>query len=1036
MFDFVKNEHEILKFWNDHDVFHAMREKVKNSAETYRTLDGPITANAPMGVHHAWGRTLKDALIKYNVMRGRKTHFQNGFDAQGMWVEVEVEKHLGLRDKKAIAEYGLAQFTEKCIERVNHFAKVQTEQSIRLGQIMDWGNSYFTNSDHNIECIWNFLKVCHERGMLTRSHKAMAWCPRCGTSLSEHEMHGSYRELKHNAVFIKAKFTKFADNKLPAYLLVWTTTPWTLSSNVAVAVNPKHKYLSVEVDGEILVVGKEALRVIKKHGTIVKEFYGSDLVDMTYEPFLDLGIQRFEHKIVPWDAVEATEGTGAVHIAPGCGAEDFELGKKLGLRNIIPTDDAGVFTHEFGFLSGMTTTNCEDAVFNKLRENGKLFYTHEHAHNYPFCWRCKTNVIFKLVEGWDIATEKIKPDLLKAARGVKWDPTFALKTMEDWLTNMGDWNISRRRFYGLPLPIYPCKCGHVHVIGSRAELKKMAYIDVVDELPHLHRPYIDQIEIRCPHCGSPIKRIPDVGDCWLDAGIAPFSTAAKDYMPSSVVIEMKEQVRLWFYAQLFMSVVLANRAPYEKVIGYGMVVDENGGKFSKSGANNFALDVACDKFSADAIRYLYTSNNPTSDVRFGANLIEETKRKMLGLMNPFVFFNTYYNIDRPDIAGYTPTIEKFDPIDQWLFQVSQKYVADCTAFYENHKLHEVINATEKLVEELSNLYIRVNRRRFWKNENSIDKINAYYNLYHTLKNITRVIAPIIPFTAEHLWQTVIKVVEPDSSPFVLTANFPTEPTVTKNADYLKNGGDQIANVDFVRGVISAALSLRSRENLRLRQPLSTLYVRTKNNDAITAFANIIKDEVNVHTVAIVTDDTQFNVPYLSVNFKTAGAILKGDVQRLKYALVSLGEKDMAKATEEYKSGHVAIKGFDKLPANAFVLMYKTRPEFVSLVDGELTIVLDTTLNAQLVEEGILREMVRAIQVARQTANLEITARIALSIASADEAINAVVAKYKNKICDEVLAVDYRDKIHDAIITPADIDGKQIEIKFKVVANEN
>lgn len=1020
MFDFIKNEHEILKRWKDGNVFQKMVKKNQNSKQRYTTLDGPITANASMCIHHVWGRTFKDAMIKYNTLKGHSAQFQNGFDAQGMWVEVEVEKLLGLNDKKAITNYGLGNFTEKCIERVNFFADMQTNQSIRLGQLMDWENSYFTNADHNIESIWHFLKVCHERNMLVRSHRIMQWCTRCGTSLSEHEMIGSYSECSHKAVFVKVKLNQnlFAE---PSKILVWTTTPWTLSSNCAIAVNPDHKYLAVRVksDPNLLIVGKEAIKTIKKSDIIetVKEFNGSELVGKTYQPMLPLAIQQFEHTILPWSAVSATDGTGAVHIAPGCGAEDFELGMKHGIKPIVPIDEAGKFTEEFEFLAGLSTTECEQIIFDKLFEQGSLHFIQDFKHNYPYCWRCKTNVVFKLVEGWDIATKKIKPALLRAVReDVKWHPAFLQKTMENWLESMGDWNISRRRFYGLPLPIYPCSCGKIHVVGSKAELKKLSMNpEKVDTIPHLHRPYIDEIQIKCPGCNKPISRVPDVGDCWLDAGITPFSTKGyftdKKYwqqnFPSQVVIEMKEQIRLWFYSQLFMSVVLENKAPYKNVVGYGTILDEDGKKFSKTGPKNIKFDDAVETFGADAMRYLFSSSNPANDMRFGPNMIDETRKKMLAFFNAFMFFDTYAKIDKPNLEKFQP--KNLSVIDLWLLETLNQYITSVETSYESFKLHEVVEYTEALVEDLSNFYIRLNRRRFWKNTNDADKNNAYWILHQAISAIAIVMAPITPFFSEYIWSK-IKNYTNNPAEFIMLANFP------KPLTNMVKKSTIIEQVRFIKQIISQAHALRASEQLKLKQPLSVLYIKTNENaiytEALKNFNDILCDEINVKRVQTVQDETMFNAPYLSVDFKKAGAVLKGDVQKLKNTLADLSDNEMQTAIEQYTKGTVSIGQFKNLPSDMFERKLKSKPEYVSITESDLTIVLDTTLTAELISEGQLREIIRGIQLARQTADLEITSRISLCLHSENPALAKVINDNAQTICTEVLAHEPLQKALD------------------------
>jgi len=1000
-FDFVKNEHNILKLWETGKVFEKMVAKNAGAKEHFRFLDGPITANASMAMHHVWGRSLKDAFIKYNTLRGRSCQYQNGFDAQGMWVEVEVEKMLGLNDKQAILKYGLDNFTEKCMERVRHFSDIQTRQSQRIGQIMDWDNSYFTNSDHNITSIWHFLKVCYQKGYLVQSYKSMPWCPRCGTSLSEHEMSGSYKELTHKAVFVQFRVDAgklLGDLKTDARMLVWTTTPWTLTSNVAIAVHPNMDYAVCRIKSvnDLLIVGKDAIKVLKKDFVkIVREVKGKDLVGMKYEPALKLGIQNFEHKFIAWDEVSATDGSGAVHIAPGCGAEDFELGKKLGLKQIVPIDEAGRFTEEFEYLKGIKTDECEQLIFDKLKENNALYYVHDFTHNYPFCWRCKTNVVFKLVSGWDIKTADVKPALLKAVKTVKWEPDFLKKSMVNWLENMGDWNISRRRFYGLPLPIYPCDCGEINVIGSLEELKERAVKWV--NLPHLHRPYIDEIKIKCK-CGKEVARVSDVGDCWLDAGIAPFSTKKfftdrefwKKNFPSELVLEMKEQVRLWFYSMLFMSVVLEDRAPYERVVGHSTVLGEDGKKKSKTDKNiKVTFDEQIEIFGADPVRYVFATANPVNDMRFGPTMVEEARRKLIAFWNSYVFFNTYAFIDKPDIASHKP--QNLDVTDVWLVERLNQYIETCTCEYDDYKAHNVIVATEKFIDDLSNFYIRVNRRRFWKGENGEDKFNAYWVLYNAIKAVTVVMAPLTPFIGEYIWQNLVREVEPKASEFVMTTDFP------KRIEYSgKTIKGIIEQVDFVKQIISLALRIRAAGQLKVKQPLRTMYIKTASKRDLSLFIDIIKDEVNVKEIEIVQDEDKFNVPFLVVDFKKAGAVLKGDVQKLKDELAGLTTEQMIAAANKG-----TFKGY---PEEFFVKKLAKREEFAAETEGDITVVLDTTLDEQLVSEGFLRELIRSIQLARQEAGLDISARVKFKITVEKDLVELVSANI-DKIAKEVLATE-------------------------------
>ena len=1029
--NFIQLEKDTLAFWKDNKCFEKLVEKNKNN-ERFRFLDGPITANNRSGVHHIFGRTLKDITIKYNAMKGRDCHYQNGFDAQGMWVEVNVEKELGLNGKPEILDYGMDKFTKKCMERVNYFANEITNQSIRMGQWMDWDNSYFTNTDENITAIWHFLKKCNDNGWLIKKNRPMVWCPRCGTSLSEHEMAGSYHDVTHTAIF--AKFpVKGKDFKMVA----WTTTPWTLSANVALAVNPENPYILVQTEsGEKLVVGKEALKVIKGETKVLEEFKGEKLVGLEYETcFPELEEQQFTHKIVPWEDVDSTEGCGVVHIAPGCGAEDFELGKRHNLPEICPIDDQGVMLDNCGFLAGHKTTDVVDMVVNRLDSDGKLMYAHPYKHSYPFCWRCKTDLVYKLISTWYINMDEIRPMLVKALDEVEFQPDYGKKRMLDWLNNMGDWNISRSRFYGLPLPFYVCKkCGKVHVIGSLDELRQKAVNPQdIDKLPNLHRPWVDDIKIKCDECGDVVERVPEVGDCWLDAGITPFSTKKyftdpdffKKNFPSEYVCEMIEQIKLWFYSLLVMSVVLTGHAPYTKVVTYQYVKDEHGNEFHKSGGNSLDCDVVADKVGADTIRYVYGGANPVYDIRFGYSLTDEARRKMMGLWNAYTFFNTYACIDNPDIANYKPDLKNLNVTDKWLLHRVNEFVKQADEYYASHKNYLVVKDFETLIDDLSNFYIRINRRRFWKSENKQDQMDAYYCLYYALKSVTSVLAPIVPFMTEYIWQNMVREVEKDEAEFVLAGGFPTY-----KAEF--NFGDVLDRANVARDIITVAQRLRNENQIKVKQPLKTMYLMLgeKEKLAVKDFENIIKDELNIKEVVFENDSSKFNDAFLGVNFKTAGAVLKGDVQRLKTTLSAMTEQDMAKAVEEYKTGSVKLDGFDALSADIFTLNNKPKTDFVIANIENVSIVLDITIDENLMKEGLSRELIRTIQVLRKEANFNIEQRICLNIETEDATLQSVVELYKEKIISEALVSSFGPIQNPTLEKQVEVGGETVTVSLK------
>lgn len=1033
--NFTDNEHKVLDFWKQNDILKKYLNKNNGSEKFYAFLDGPVTANNAIGVHHAWNRSLKDAFLKYRTMNGYSAHYQNGFDAQGLWVEVETEKELGLKDKKDIEKLGLGEFTKACMNRVKKFSGIITEESKRLGQFMDWDNSYFTNSDNNITTIWHFLKECERRGWLIQKYRPMPWCSHCGTSLSEHELADSYKDLTHKAVFFKCAIKNSNQS-----MLVWTTTPWTLAGNVAIAVNPDFEYAICQVKSTTreIIVCKTTTKVLKDDLVkVLKVVKGSELVGLEYETcFEELPLQNFAHKIVAWDMVDDQTGTGAVHIAPGCGTEDtdFGLGQKLGLPEIMPVDEYGNYYDNFGFLSGKPADEVADLVFSELEKRNKLYYTHDINHRYPVCWRCKKPLIYRLTKEWYIKVDEIRPLLIKAIDDVEWQPSFLKKRMADWLNNMGDWCISRKRFYGLPLPFYFCnKCGKLHIIGSFEELKQKAVNpELVDKIPHLHRPYIDEIDIKC-ECGGTAKRIADVGDCWLDAGITPFSTKKyftdKDFFnknfPAECVIEMREQIRLWFYSLLFMSVTLTGKAPYKKVVGFGMLTAEDGTKFSKSGKNNILLDEACDKFSADAIRYSFASNNLLQDTRFGEGVVEEVKRKFLSFWNSYVFFNTYAILDKPEIDGFVLKSENLDLTDKWLIQRTNNLIDIAHDSYLTNKLYVLTKEVELYLDDLSNFYIRTNRKRFWKSDNALDKQVAYAVLYKSLKTVCQILAPITPFLCEHIWQNLVREFENNEAESVLLSSFPKS-VMELNEEHL------IEDTEIVRNVITFAQRLRNENNLKVKQPLAKMFVCAdeKVKNAVNIYQNLIKEELNIKEILFEDNITTFNDRYLVVNFKTAGMVLKGEVQKLKAHLESISFEEMAKLVNEYDNGKVAIDGFGVLDANLFIVQSKAKKDFVIATENAVTVVIDTNLTEDLIIEGLFRELVRNAQVARKDAGLNVEDRIIVSFKTTGEKLSKVLSLYGDKIKQDVLITKITDNDDFSYTQDFEIAGEKITISIK------
>ncbi len=996
-YDFVKNEEEILKYWKDRDCFEKLKEQNKNG-EKYRFIDGPITANNKMGIHHAFGRSLKDCFIRYKSMNGYTTHYRNGFDGQGLWVEVEVEKDLGFKNKKDVENFGLKNFTNACVDRVKKFSHIITDQSIRLGQWMDWKNSYYTLADSNITSIWYFLKKCHEKGLIKETYKPMPWCVRCGTSLSEHEMTGSYHDVTCKAVFFKLPIV---GKEYKA--LVWTTTPWTLCANVALAVNPEFDYVVADFDEEKLLLCKDVFdRKFKEKAKVIETIKGKDLEGLEFETcFPELKAQEgVEHNIVLWDMVDNSEGSGIVHIAPGCGAEDFELGESLGLSKIVPIDESGYIYEDFGFLAGKSAKEVESLVFEELDKRNKLFFTHDYKHAYPYCWRCKQDIMFRLVKEWAIDVDPVRENLIENAKKVKYTPEYQEKRMLDWLTNMGSWNISRRRYYGLPLPFYKCECGHLTVIGSKEELRELS-VDpkVVDNLQELHRPFIDEVKIKCPKCGKEVSRIEQVGDVWLDAGIVPYSTLKyfedkdywKEYFPAELVVEATEQIRLWFYSMLFMSTILEDKIPYERIGTYGMVVKEDGSKFSKSSKNDLTFDDVVNIHGADAIRYNYLGTNRVNDIRFGFKMLEEAKRKLMNFYNIAVFFDLYYEIDKPNL---TKKYETYSVSDKWLDNRINKFVSEAKKQYDSFEPNNVVKLFEECVDEVSNWYIKVNRKKFWKSEMNDEKYSAYQSLYRALKQMTQVMAPIIPFMTEYIWKNLILNVEPNEKESVHLSTFPK----------VKNYDDKLLEeTDEVRNIVTMALRIKNENNLKLTQPLKKLSLCGFKHISLDEYEQILLDELNVKEIEYLENTDSLCTPYLTLDFKIAGMTYKEKVNVVKELLLNLTSEEMKNIYNKYlNKEEIIIDGTNILPETLKV-EYKYNDGIRVVEEQGKFVALDITVDDQLYEEFMYRKLLRHCQVARKEAGYDVVDRIKIYIITKDHNVEEMLENYKEQIANETLS---------------------------------
>ncbi len=987
-------EREILALWEREGTFEQLRAQNRGGPR-FSFIDGPITANNPMGVHHAWGRTLKDVFQRYKALRGFEQRYQNGFDCQGLWVEVEVEKSLGLNSKREIEEYGLAEFAARCRERVARFSEEITERSQRLGMWMDWDNDYYTFSDTNIEYIWRFLAEVHRRGWLYQGHRSTVWCPRCGTSISQHEVFsGEYKELEHPSLYVRLPL-KGRDGEA---LVVWTTTPWTLPANVAAAVNPDADYGLTE-DGEWWAVAR------KPDATFVRSALGGELVGLEYTgPFDHLPAQEgVAHRVIPWDDVSLDEGTGIVHIAPGAGSEDFELGRTYQLEVLAPLDEAGRMLPGFGF-DGLSTDDVAQPVIDDLEARGLLVESGRVVHRYPTCWRCGTPLVFRVVDDWFISAGEVRQPMLDANATVEWTPDFYSKRMDDWLRNMGDWNISRKRYFGLPLPFYPCECGHLTVIGSRAELEERA-VRGLDQLQELHRPWIDEVPIRCEACAEAVRRIPEVGDAWLDAGIVPLSTLGwqspeyvhagngtgaatgltgadlpdhaywEQWFPADWISEMREQIRLWFYSISFMSVTLVGRSPYQRVLTYEKLLDETGREMHRSWGNAIQVDEALERMGADVMRWQYCAQPPSQNLLFGYGPAHEIQRKLLTLWNSCKFLVDYANIDswKPEWADLAAGPGgDLEPLDRWLVERTRALVVDATAAFETWRTVDAVRSYEAFVDDVSNWYIRRSRRRFWDG----DPV-ALGTLWFALVQGLRVVAPLMPFLTDHLWRVLTAPCK-DAPASVHLAGWPA----AAEPDHAL-----LAEIAELRRVVELGRQARSTSGLKLRQPLRALVV--EGAPLAKSHADEIADELRVRAVSFgQVDASELRV---KPNLPVLGPKLGKELGAVR---ASLEGGDF----EELPDGGFRAAGHDLSAGEVLVERHGKEGFAVATADG-VTVALDLHLDDDLLRRGRVYDLIHAVNTLRKETGLELTDRVRLTVPESD----ADLLEHREWIARETLA---------------------------------
>lgn len=850
-----------MDFWYKKGIVDKYLKKNEGAKETFSFIDGPITANNKMGVHHGWGRTYKDIFQRFHTLLGHAQRYQNGFDCQGLWVEVEVEKELGFKNKKDIETYGIDNFVERCKERVIKYSHIITEQSKRLGYLMDWENSYFTMSDENNYSIWNFLKVCHEKGWVYKGRDAVPWCPRCGTALSQHEiLSEEYQNITHQSVYFALPITG-SNSKL----LVWTTTPWTIPGNVAVAVHPNIEYIEADIEGQTFIVSKKlANKVLPKHN-ITKTLTGKELIGLEYSgPFDDLAVLTgITHKVIAApDLVTETEGTGLVHIAPGAGMEDFALSKALDLPVINLIEEDATYNADLDYLSGKNAKVNPELIIELVTERGFLFKTLDYTHRYPNCWRCKTELVFRVVDEWYIAMDTkdetgktFREQIINSAKMATWMPGWGLYRELDWLKNMHDWLISKKRYWGLALPIYECEsCRKFQVIGSKEELHQKA-VSGWDQFDgnSPHRPYIDKVQINCPECNKPTKRITDVGNPWLDAGIVPMATLKYDsdkeyfgrWFPADFVVEgFPGQFKNWFYSLLAMSTVLTGKSPFDNLLGHGNVLDEFGKEMHKSSGNAIWFDDAAEEMGSDIMRIMYALSNPELNLKFGYKNASDIKRRFyLILWNSFLFY--YGNENTNKTSGK----ESDNVLDIWIISRLDELVEVCKNALEKYDAQTAIKAIEKFVtDDLSGWYIRLSRKRA---DNPITSADVATTLSKVFTDLSVIFSPFAPFISEKIYQLVT------GNESVLLADWPVQTSSEKDLEIDEN-------ITLTRNLVEAGHSIRKSMGIKVRQTVDAAYLTHKKLSE--DYEEMLKAELNIRNLSYQPKDA--NEVQINSNYQT------------------------------------------------------------------------------------------------------------------------------------------------------------------------
>ena len=1041
--NFVDREKAVEKFWEDNNIFKKSMEHRKEG-ETYTFYDGPPTANGKPHIGHVETRTIKDMIPRYRTMKGYMVPRKAGWDTHGLPVELEVEKLLGLDGKEQIEEYGLAPFIDKCKESVWKYKGMWEDFSRTVGFWADMDNPYVTYDDNFIESEWWALKTIWDKGLLYKGFKIVPYCPRCGTPLSSHEVAQGYKAVKERSAIVRFK-VKGED----AYFLAWTTTPWTLPSNVALCVNPEETYLKVKAaDGYTYYIAKaladKVLGRLAEEGKdayeVLETYVGKDLEYKEYEPLYKCAgdaakKQKKKAHFVTCDGyVTMTDGTGIVHIAPAFDEDDSRIGRNYELPFVQFVDGKGDLTAETPY-AGKFVKDADPLVLKDLDAEGKLFDAPKFEHDYPFCWRCDTPLIYYARESWFIKMTAVKDDLVRNNKTINWIPaSIGEGRFGNWLENIQDWGVSRNRYWGTPLNIWECECGHQHSIGSREELYKMSGNEKAKTV-EFHRPYIDEITITCPECGKQMKRVPEVIDCWFDSGAMPFAQhhypfenkdLFEQQFPADFISEAVDQTRGWFYSLLAESTLLFNKAPYKNVIVMGHVQDENGQKMSKSKGNAVDPFNALETYGADAIRwYFYTSSAPWLPKRFSGKAVQEGQRKFMGtLWNTYAFFVLYANIDNFDASKYTLEYDKLPVMDKWLLSKLNSTVAEVDSNLDQYRIPEAAKALQDFVDEMSNWYVRRSRERFWAKGMEQDKINAYMTLYTALVTICKAAAPMIPFMTEDIYQNLVRSNDANAPESIHLCDFPVV-----NKDHIDKKLEE--DMEDVLDAVVMGRACRNEAAIKNRQPISRMYI--KSDFTLSEFyQEIIEDELNVKEVVFTDDVRDFTSYTFKPQLRTVGPKYGkqlGGIQKHLAALDGNAAMDELNADGALKFDvdGVAVE----LTKDDLLIDMAQKEGYVSQEDNRMTVVLDTNLTPELVEEGFVYEIISKIQTMRKESGFEVTDHIRVSINGNDK-LSEIAQKNKEAISSKVLADELTSGMEYGVSKEWNINGENAVIAVERV----